>query len=125
MRRLHFTILILVGTLAFGQLRTADKARINECKRISELFGDEIWDGYNDTPFSILYVMDDYEYLMGHSDPPEGFEAIGFDEALATDVYWRPTQMNKAFLATFPFAGINTVVIWYTSEYRIEFDRTG
>lgn len=101
----------LACACAFGQLRPADQARIMEAKRISYHFGDSIWEGFNDAPFAILLVMDDYEYLIEHSSPPDDFEEFGYDSLIESKIYRRPTQMNKGFLATFPFAGINTVVI--------------
>ncbi|WP_436515407.1 hypothetical protein [Ekhidna sp. To15] len=112
MRLLFTTILTaLVYTFTFGQIRTADKVRIKEAKRISNQFGDSIWKDFSEAPFAILLVMDDYEYLIEHSSPPGDFEEIGYDTLIGSKTYRRPTQMNKGFLATFPFAGISTIVI--------------
>lgn len=111
--RLFTSIILtaLVCAFAIGQLRPADHARIKEAKRISNQFGDSIWEGFDRTPFAILLVMDDYEYLFGHPNPPDDFEHFGYDSLIELTLFRRPTQMNKSFLATFPFAGINTVVI--------------
>lgn len=112
MKRLYI-ILLLISTSSIlpGQIRKEDKIRIREAIEISRQLGGNIWDGLNEPPFSILLIMDDFEYLIDHNETPDDFRKVGFDTLLNTIVYKRPTQMNKAFLATFPFAGINTIVI--------------
>ncbi len=111
MRLLAFVFIVLVHSYVFGQLRPADRTRISEAKRISDQYGDSIWPSYNDPPFAILYIMDDYEYLINHPKPPKDFEQFGYDSLMKSSLFRRAAQMNKGFLATFPFEGINTIVI--------------
>ncbi|MEO9871716.1 hypothetical protein [Ekhidna sp.] len=113
MRSFTFTLLVVFSCArALGQFAYEDRIRIREANHISQQFGDLIWDGFNEPPFSILFIMDDYEYLIEHYYQPDDFDRIDdYDTLLYSAIHRRPTQMNKSFLATFPFAGLNTIVI--------------
>ncbi|MEP1035042.1 hypothetical protein [Ekhidna sp.] len=112
MRSFIFVFLIALTFIESGaQLRYEDQIRIKEAKQISYLFGDLIWSGYNEPPFAILFVMDNYEYLIEHYYQPDDFARLEYDTIIHSTLHRRPAQMNKNFLATFPFAGLNTIVI--------------
>lgn len=112
MRLISTVLLVLIlSTEMPAQLRKADRIRISEARKISSQFGDLIWEGFNKPPFSILFVTDEMEYLMDHYYQPDDFEQLDYDTVIQTTIHHRPSQMNKAFLATFPFAGLNTIVI--------------
>lgn len=94
------------------ELRVEDKIRIKEAMQISKIYGDSIWSGFNKPPFTIILVTDDYEFLISHPYPSDDFQPIGKDEVLQANVYFRPQQFNKGFLATFPAVnGVNCIVI--------------
>lgn len=92
--------------------RREDKIRIKEALRIFEELGDSVWKNRDSTPFAILLVTNDNEYLMNHSDPTEDFKPLGFDSAVGSEIYTRPRQVSSNFLATFPAVnGVSTIVV--------------
>ncbi|NER15412.1 hypothetical protein GWK08_18305 [Leptobacterium flavescens] len=105
-------LFLLQPALSQPGMRTEDKERIAEAVRISKLYGDDLWKGFNEVPFSIILVTDDYEYLIYHSKPTEDFKLLEHDALLNTDIYYRKTVFNKHFLATFPAVnGVNCIVV--------------
>ncbi len=93
-------------------IRFEDKVRITEAFRIAEKFADDIWKDWTNTPFVILLVDNDYEFLIGHTPLTDDFAPLGYDEILKQEVYYRNRTFDKGLLATFPAVdGIPTVVI--------------
>ncbi len=109
------TGLIMVFTVIPGftqSIRTDDKIRIAEAYRISEIYGESIWDGWSDAPFAIMLVADEYEYLIGLVPLTDDFVPLGYDSVLQSEVYYRNRSFDKGLLATFPaISGVPTVVI--------------
>jgi len=94
------------------ELRHSDKIRIKEAMNITEAYGEKIWPGISKTPFVIILITDEHEFLINHPYPSKDFKSIGKDNKLGSDIYVRPQQFNKRFLATFPAVnGVNCVVI--------------
>lgn len=116
-------ILIVLGVLLIASslngyaqdsidIRYEDKIRIKEAMEIAEKFGDSVWPGFSETPFTIILVSDKYEFLINHPYPSDDFKLLRHDETLQSAVYYRKQQFNKHFLATFPAVnGVNCVVI--------------
>jgi len=93
-------------------IRLEDKIRIKEAKQIATKFGDSIWPEFRKTPFTIILVTDQYEFLIDHPYPSKDFQFLRKDDILEADIYYRKQQFNKSFLATFPAVnGVNCVVI--------------
>ena len=88
-----------------------DKIRIREARTIKDHFAASIWPGMDKTPFAILLIKDDAEYLMFHPAPSSEFKSLGYDSFLKTEIYWRPQQLNPAFLATFPLFDQRPVIV--------------
>lgn len=109
------TALFIVITVipVFSQsIRPEDKVRIAEAYRISEMYGDSIWDGWSDAPFAIMLVADEYEYLIGLTPLTDDFVPLGYDSLLKSEVYYRDRTYDKGLLATFPaIVGVPTIVI--------------
>lgn len=108
------TIIFLASSFyldSFGQISYEDRIRIREAKLISDQYGNLIWDGFNEPPFSILLITNDYEYLIEHYYQPDDFERLEFDTLVFSTIHRRSTKKNKSLLATFPFEGLNTIVI--------------
>jgi hypothetical protein len=94
------------------EMRIEEKFRIREASNILKLYGEMIWTGIKETPFSILLVTDSIEYLVNHPSPSEDFTLMGNDSILSSKIYFRKAVFNKHFLATFPAVnGINTIVV--------------
>ncbi len=116
----HYPILILlicfvclsVQAQDSPSLRVEDKVRIKEAQVIAKKYGDAIWKEFSQTPFTILLVTDEYEFLINHPYPSDEFESLGKDDYLDAEIYYRQQQYNKSFLATFPAVnGVNCIVI--------------
>ena len=92
-------------------ISSADRTRIAEAYRLADKLGDRLWAGWSKTPFAVLLVTSDREFLIRHPAPPADFESLGEDSLLGSRVFSRPRQFDPHLLATFPFAGTPTVVI--------------
>ena len=89
-----------------------DRIRIAEAFRLAEELGDEIWYDWSKTPFALLLVTQDYEFLMRHPNPSEDFMPVGFDSLLKSQVLYRRRTFQTNLLATFPAVnGLTTIVI--------------
>jgi len=66
---------ILLWSTAPNEIKIENKERvcIAEAIKISKLYSNTIWNGFNKTPFTLLLVTNDYEFLINHPDPTEDF----------------------------------------------------
>lgn len=93
------------------QLSPPDRIRLAEARRIIATFGDSLWPGWSAAPNALILITQDHEFLLWHQRPA-GFQRIGYDSLLATDVYARPRQFPPSLAATFPaVGGVPTIVI--------------
>ena len=97
-----------------------DRTRIVEARRLAAEFGDEVWPGWSKSPFAVLLVTRDTEFLIAHpttfrspsGQPSDDFTDAGWDELLQRNVYSRDRQFDTGLLATFPaVGGVPTIVI--------------
>ncbi len=95
-----------------SDFRVEDKLRIRVAFEISNDLGDSVWKNWNTSPFAILLVTNDNEYLMNLENPSEDFRPAGFDSVTGSNIYTRARQFSINFLATFPAVnGISTIVV--------------
>ena len=95
-----------------SEIRYEDKIRISEAVNFFKQYGNKLWAGWDKTPFGILLVTNDNEYLINHQKPSEDFKLSGFDGIINTDIYTRPRKFPTNFLATFnAISNIPTVVV--------------
>lgn len=114
MKRLFFLlILIALVNMAHSQpeMRPEDRARIKETIDINKNFGEKVWQGISETPFSILLVTDSVEFLINHPYPSLEFSLLNYDTLLQTEIFYRKTTFSKHLLATFTVEGLSCVVI--------------
>jgi hypothetical protein len=110
-------IVLLLGINAAAQdakpqLGNDDRIRLAEAFRLAEKLGDRIWPAWSKAPFAVLLVTPEYEFLMRHPEPSKDFMALGFDQALKSELYYRKRKFDPHLLATFPaVGGISTIVI--------------
>lgn len=94
------------------QMRTEDRIRIAEAIKISKLYSERIWKGFNAVPFTLVLVTDSVEFLMNHPSPSNDFVFVNYDSVVASNIYQRRTTFGKSLLATFPAVkGVNTIVV--------------
>ena len=93
-------------------LREVDRVRLAEAFRLSEQLGDNLWAGWSKTPFAVLLVTQDKEFLIRHPRPSDDFTSLGYDAKLKGDVLVRDRKFPPDRLATFPaVGGISTIVV--------------
>jgi len=89
-----------------------DRIRLAEAFRIDETLGNKVWKDWDKSPFAVLLVTAENEFLIRHPKPSKDFTLIGFDSKLKSDVYFRKRTQQINFLATFPAVdGVPTIVI--------------
>jgi hypothetical protein len=115
MKKLVFLISIIISFYSIATpapaIEETDRIRISEVYRIGEAFQDQLWPGWSTAPFGILFVTDDYEFLIRHTKPNDEFTSIGYDKLLKSTVFVRPRNFQKNFLATFPAFGSSPVIV--------------
>jgi hypothetical protein len=93
-------------------MRFQDKIRIREAIRISEKYGDQIWENMQQLPFVVLLVADSTEFLIHHPYPSSDFQLSEYDSILKTRIYFRARRFSTKLLATFPAVnGVPCIVI--------------
>jgi len=93
-------------------LSPADRARLAEANSLVASLAEQIWPGWQGTPFALLLVTDSIEYLLGHPRPTSEFSGPLFDSILGMDVRSRPRVFAPTLLATFPaVGGVPTIVV--------------
>ena len=112
--RLTFLSLVLASSVVAQPvaLRQDDRIRLAEIYRLADNVQDMAWEDWSKTPFPILLVTNDHEFLIRHPDPSEDFTPIGYDTLLQSSIFVRDRVNSPGFLAAFPaVGGISTVVI--------------
>ncbi len=105
------TTLLNAAQLSSQELRPADRVRIAEARRLAVAVDDQ-WPGWDQVPFALLLVTEDYEYLLGHPGPTDDFGSLGYDERLGQEILYRERVFQPNLLATFPaVGGVATVVV--------------
>lgn len=96
------------------KLNATDRTRLIEAFRLGDQLGDRIWLGWKKTPFAVLLVTPEHEFLIRHPSPSPDFQNLGHDSELNSDVFYRKRTMSPSFLATFPAirgSMVSTIVV--------------
>lgn len=114
-------LLILLFLLAFAtaasaqepSLREADRVRLAEAFLLADGVRECIWTGWSETPFAVLLVTEEHEFLVRHPRPSDDFTLVTeYDSLLQSAVYVRDRVFPPGLLATFPaVGGLSTVVV--------------
>ena len=95
-----------------SSLSAVDRARLAEANSLVASLAEQVWPGWQGTPFALLLVTDSAEYLLGHPRPSSEFSGPLFDSMLGMDVRSRPRVFAPTLLATFPaVGGVPTIVV--------------
>jgi hypothetical protein len=89
------------------------RIRLAESFKLGEALGKHVWEGWNKTPFAVLLVTTDYEFLVRHPKPSQDFTLLGYDSLLKSNVYFRKSAHSTSLAATFPVDDVPTIVIGY------------
>ena len=92
-------------------LAQADRVRLAEAFRLADWIGERLWPGWSKTPFPVLLVTKEHEFLLRHPSPEGAWRSVGRDGLLRTEVFTRPRVFPVNLQATFPFGGVPTVVV--------------
>lgn len=116
--RLICFLLLLTFQTAFSQSQPSipetDRIRLAEAFRLSDALSEKVWKDWRKTPFAVLLITPENEFLINHPTPSSDFTEIGYDKLLKSKVYRRKRNFNPNLLATFPAiqgSGISTIVI--------------
>lgn len=112
----YLLILFFLFQNVFSQanptISETDRIRLAEAFRLNDKLAEKVWKNWSKTPFAILLVTAEAEFLVRHPSPSEDFKEIGYDNLLKSKIYWRKRTFNPGFLATFPaVGGLATVVV--------------
>ncbi len=105
--------LILATGPAFcaESLSDRDRTLVSEAFRLGKSVH-SLWPNWEKSPFALLLVGNDSEFLFCHPRPSADFDAYQYDQELGGQVYRRPRQFPNKLLATFPaVGGVPTIVI--------------
>lgn len=102
-----------VGTAADVQegLDPSDAVRLGEAFRLADSVQARVWPGWEATPFPVLLVGSEREFLVRAASPPADFELLGVSALLRSEVRARPRHQPPGLLATFPAFGAGPVVV--------------
>jgi hypothetical protein len=96
---------------AASALPASDAVRIAEAFRLADAVGNRLWPEWSRAPFAVLLVTPEKEFLIRHPSPSADFTLVGEDTVLKQKVWSRQRKFPTHFLATFPVAGVPTIVI--------------
>jgi hypothetical protein len=89
-----------------------DVLRIAEAYRLTEAVQDSVWPGgWGATPFPLLLVTEQREFLVAFPRTPSGFQEGQYLARLRTRILERPRQLQPNLLATFPAFGPPSVIV--------------
>jgi hypothetical protein len=89
-----------------------DRIRLAEAFRLADSLTGKLWKEWDKTPFAILLVTPEHEFLIRHPAPTSDFQSLGQDALLGSNVLFRKRTQPQHLLATFPLVGgIPTIVI--------------
>lgn len=89
----------------------ADRWRLAEAFRLSRAIDETVWPGWSRTPFAVLLVTTEREFLIGEHPRVEGFVSEGHSTDLGSEVFSRPRHFNPVVAATFPALGRTSLVV--------------
>lgn len=92
-------------------LGPADRVRLLEASRLADRVAYGLWPGWRGTPFVVLLITEDTEFLVRHPDPPTDFALLGHDSELEGDVLTRPRTLPTRIAAALPINGLFAVSI--------------
>jgi len=99
------------GVMAQTGPGTDDLLRIAEAFRLAGVVQTSVWPGWDTTPFPVLLVSGNREFLIANRNAPTGFTPAGHSMLLQADIWSRPRQFDPGLLATFPAFGPPAVVV--------------
>ena len=95
-------------------IREIDRIRLAEAFRLGDSIANDLWKDWDKTPFAVLLVTPEVEFLIRHPQPSADFTPLGYDALLKSEVYYRKRTQPTSFLATFPAiqgSMISTIVV--------------
>ena len=118
---------ITVSLASFGQSQSAmpstlDLARVSEVTRLVESQGNAVWPGWKSVP--LLLRKADADYLIGHPNPPAGFNRVLDDQGLGRSIYRRAGHLIPVPAATtWPVAGLWCLALPTLEEFQRAVDQ--
>ena len=79
-----------------------DRIRLAEAFRVAARIGNSVWSGWSKAPFAVDLITSEYEFLVGHPDPPAEFKRLKEDAGRSYDALVKNAPQTLA--KTQPFS---------------------
>lgn len=93
------------------ELPRESRIMIAETLHLWKTKGEELWKGWTSINIPFNYIDKEYEYLIGHPEPPKDYTALGKDELLNCIVYGKKREKSENIAATTYINGFDCVAI--------------
>jgi hypothetical protein len=80
-----------------GKLEPSDKTALTEALQLKADLGDEVWPGFGNAEIPAIVYDDEFEYLIGFSNPPAPWEIVAGDECQGRPYFRRPAREPQSF----------------------------
>ncbi len=81
------------------RLSDLEKARLAEAAHLRQTLGDQVWPGWGEADIPFIVYNEDYAFLVGLPDPPDGWVKVPQNEARGGA--WEPVQGDTFFGETY------------------------
>lgn len=107
---IHF-VLNGAAAMEMPKISFEDKVKIKEAFHLVKSAGDTVWDGWSELTIPIVFVEENYEYLIGHPQPSDEYQFIENDPILGSSIYVKTRTTKQGIAAAYPVCGIPSVLI--------------
>jgi hypothetical protein len=106
-----FCLIAEARAQATPQISADDRIRLAEAFRLADKLGNKAWKDWSKSPFAVVLVTPEHEFLVRHPNPPKEFTESAYDSMLKSKIYYRKRVFNPEFLATMYVGGVPTIVV--------------
>jgi hypothetical protein len=85
------------GPEVTDRLDALDKVRLAEALQLKRQLGGNVWPGWGHSEIPVLLWNQDYEFLVGLSDPPSGWDSVPNDTFYGERYYRQPAEEPQNF----------------------------
>lgn len=96
-----------------------DLGEVIEAERLLSMYGNQVWPGWGDSIPPVLIQQSEYDYLLGHPQPPDGFELVPGAALGGQPIYRKRGHLVPVPAATtWNVGGIWSVAIPVRAEFQ-------
>jgi hypothetical protein len=106
------------------RLSSLDKARLAETLQLKQVLGESVWPGWGRADIPVLIWNRDHSLLVGHSDPPAGWEPVPGDAFQGQTYYRQATGDSQNFAVLVGDRWVASMATkWETDAFLIDMIR--